>query len=141
MEQNTEKENKELASSADKKLPEKDEKVKITVVDFTAFNVRAEETFFKKTMDEIRFELSERCNTVVIHKTIEYDVLVVNKVETEVNKVVEVVSKFEENIFALLKARRNIIQVSKNVVNKKTSEKLMKQSEKLDDLILHEKLD
>jgi hypothetical protein len=92
-------------------------------------------------MDEVRFELHEGCNTVVIHKTTEYEATVISKVETEVNKVVEITSKYEENTFTLLKARRNILKVSNSVINKRTAGKLLKVSERLDDVIMHEKLD
>jgi len=124
-----------------KKAPEKSDTVKVTIVNFTAFNSRGEATFFNKTMDEVRFELHEGCNTVVIHNTIEYELWVTSKVETEVNKVVELTSKYEENTFELLKARRRVLTVAKRVVNKKTMGKLLKVSEKLDDVIMHEKLD
>jgi hypothetical protein len=124
-----------------KKAPEKSDIVKVTIVQFTAFNSLGETTFFNKTMDEVRFELHEGCNTVVIHKTIEYELSVTSKVETEVNKVVELTSRYEENTFDLLKARRRVLNVAKSVVNKKTMGKLLKVSEKLDDVIMHEKLD
>ncbi len=132
---------KKVSQKEDKKAPELSDKVKVTIVDFTAFNSRGETTFFNKTMDEVRFELHQGCNTVVIHNTIEYELSVTSKVETEVNKVVEISSKYEENTFELLKARRRVLTVSKSVVNKKTMGKLLKISEKLDDVIMHEKLD
>lgn len=117
------------------------ETTKVTIVDFTSFGIRGEEIFFRKTSDEIRFHLLERCSTVVIHKTTEYEMIIHSKVETDVNKPVEVSSVYEENTFALLKARRYIEKVAKSVVNKRTMGKLMKESTKLDDIIMHEKLD
>ncbi len=132
---------KKVTEKEVKKAPEKSDTVKVTIVDFTAFNTRGESTFFNKTMDEVRFELHEGCNTVVIHKTTEYELSVTSKVETEVNKVVEITSKYEDNTFELLKARRRILKVSKGVINKRTMGKLLKVSEKLDEVIMHEKLD
>ena len=132
---------KEVGEVADKKITDKVETVNVIIVDFTAFNSRGESTFFNKTIDEVRFELHEGCNTVVIHKTTEYELSVIKKVETDVNKVVEITSKYEENTFELLKARRRVLTVAKSVINKKTMGKLMKVSEKLDDVIMHEKLD
>jgi hypothetical protein len=139
MEESTEKE--VIGTEMDKKITDKDEIVKVIIVDFTAFNSRGEATFFNKTMDEVRFELNEGCHTAVIHKTTEYKLSVINKVETEVNKVIELTSKYEENTFELLKARRKVVSVAKSVINKKTMGKLLKISEKLDDVILNEKLD
>jgi len=132
---------KEVGEVTDKKITDKVETVNVIIVDFTAFNSRGESTFFNKTIDEVRFELHEGCNTVVIHKTTEYELSVIKKVETDVNKVVEITSKYEENTFELLKARRRVLTVAKSVINKKTMGKLMKVSEKLDDVIMHEKLD
>jgi len=135
------KEKEVIGEVSDKKSTDKVETVNVIIVDFTAFNSRGETTFFNKTMDEVRFELHEGCNTVVIHKTTEYELSVIKKVETDVNKVVEITSKYEENTFELLKARRKVLNVAKSVLNKKTMGKLMKVSEKLDDVIMHEKLD
>ena len=120
---------------------EKTETVKVTIVDFTAFSTRGETVFFNKTMEQIRFELFEQCNTVVIHKTVEYETTVTGKTETQVNKVVQSESTYEENTFELLRARRTILKIAKIVNNKKTMGKLLKVSEKLDDIIINEKLD
>jgi hypothetical protein len=145
MEHKKENEKKEQGTVNDQKenkSPEKKpESAKVIIVDFTAFNVRGERIFFNKSIEEVKFELMEACNTAVIHKTIEYDLTVNNKIESELNTPVEITSKYEENTFALLKARRNIIKVSKSVVNKRTAGKLIKESERLDDIIIHEKLD
>jgi hypothetical protein len=91
-------------------------------------------------MEEVKFELIQDCNTVVIHKTIEYDLSITNKVETKIDKPAEVQSVQEENIFHLLKARRYILRVAKKVINERISKKLIKRSDDLDDIIMNDNL-
>jgi len=122
-------------------IPKEAEIKKVIIVDFTSFNSRGERVFFGRRMDEVRLELMDACNTTVIHKTIEYDLSVVNKVETKLDKPIEITSKWEENLFDLLKARRKILQVSKNVINERVAKKLIKRSDDLDDVIMNDKLD
>lgn len=124
-----------------KNVPNEAEIKRVIIVDYTAFNMRGEKVFFGRSMDEVRLELFEACNTAVIHKTIEYDLSVINKVETKVDKPIEITSKWEENTFALLKARRSILKVSKNVINERVAKKLVKRSDDLDDIIMNDKLD
>lgn len=122
-------------------VPKEAEMKKVIIVDFTAFNTRGEKVFFGRSMNEVRLELMDACNTTVIHKTIEYDLSVVSKVETKVDKPIEITSKWEENTFDLLKARRKILQVSKSVINERVAKKLVKRSDDLDDIIMNDKLD
>ena len=113
---------------------------KVTIVDFTAFNSRGEEIFFGKRMDEVQFELMQRCATTVVHKTTEYEMSVISKVETKLEKPLELVSVLEENTINLLKARRYILKVAKSVINERISKKLIKRSDELDDIIMNDNL-
>jgi flagellar basal body-associated protein FliL len=82
----------------------------------------------------------QHCETTVVHKTIEYDLQILNKKEEKSDKPLEIVSVLEENTFNLLKARRLIIKVAKAVINEKISKKLMKKSDDLDDIIINDNL-
>ena len=116
-------------------------KANVIVVDFTSFNVRGEQVFFNKTMDEVRFELMEKCNTTVIHKTNEYDMAIMSQKETIENKTIVVETQFEQNVFSLIKVRRNLLGLSKSVINEATSLKLKKASDDLDEILMNDKLD
>lgn len=126
--------------AGDSAIPTEAEITKVIIVDFTAFDSRSEKVFFGKRMEEVKFELIQDCNTVVIHKTTEYDLSVTNKVETKIDKPAEVQSVQEENIFHLLKARRYILRVAKKVINERISKKLIKRSDDLDDIIMNDNL-
>ncbi len=115
--------------------------VKVIIVDSTSFSIRSEIVFFGKRMEEIEFELLDRCKTTVIHKIKEYDLQVLNEVETEVNQPVETISKTGENTLMLLEVRRDIIKVAKSVLSKKAKKRLLKKSDDLDAIIINEKLD
>jgi hypothetical protein len=130
----------EVIEAGDSDIPTEAEITKVIIVDFTAFDSRSEKVFFGKRMEEVKFELIQDCNTVVIHKTIEYDLSITNKVETKIDKPAEVQSVQEENIFHLLKARRYILRVAKKVINERISKKLIKRSDDLDDIIMNDNL-
>lgn len=116
------------------------ELTKVIIVDYTAFSTRSEKVFFGKRMEEVKFDLMQHCETTVVHNTIEYDVSIVNKVETKSDKPLEIVSVQEENTFNLLKARRYILKVAKSVINERISKKLTKRSDDLDDIIMNDNL-
>ena len=118
----------------------KAETKKLIIVDFTAFNSRGERIFFNKRMDEVHFELMQHCNTTVVHKTTEYEMSVLSKVETKVEKPLEIVSILEENTINLLKARRYILKVASSVINERITKKLIKRSDDLDDIIMNDNL-
>ena len=82
----------------------------------------------------------QHCETTVVHSTIEYEVSIVNKVETKPEKPLEIVSVQEENTYNLLKARRYILKVAKSVINERISKKLTKKSDDLDDIIMNDNL-
>lgn len=117
------------------------ETTNVVVVDFTAFNSRAERIFLGRPIEQILLEIKDHCDTAVIHKTTEYHMAVINKVETKMEKAIEIESKHEENLLGLLKARRYILRVSKNVINERVSKKLVKRSDDLDDILVNDKLD
>jgi hypothetical protein len=133
-------EKKETSESTEEIIPTEAEITKVIIVDYTAFSSRSEKVFFGKRMDEVRFELLQDCNTAVIHKTIEYDLSVTNKVETKVEKPIEITSVQEENAYNLMKARKYILRVAKKVINEKVSKKLIKKSDDLDDIIMNDNL-
>jgi hypothetical protein len=91
-------------------------------------------------MDEVHFELMQRCATTVVHKTTEYEMSIVSKVETKIDKPLELVSILEENTINLLKARRYILKVAKSVINERIAKKLIKRSDELDDVIMNDNL-
>jgi|694.fasta_scaffold135832_4 hypothetical protein len=124
----------------DSVIPADAELTKVIIVDFTSFSMRGERVFFGKRMEEVKLELMQHCETTVVHKTIEYDLQILNKKEEKSDKPLEIVSVLEENTFNLLKARRLIIKVAKAVINEKISKKLMKKSDDLDDIIINDNL-
>ena len=121
-------------------IPTEVELTKVIIVDFTAFSSRSEKVFFGKRMEEVKFELMQHCETTVVHKTTEYDLSVINKVETKSDKPLEIVSVQEENTFNLLKARKYILRVAKSVINERIAKKLTKKSDDLDDIIMNDNL-
>jgi hypothetical protein len=121
-------------------IPVDTELTKVIIVDYTSFSMRGEKVFFGKRMDEVKLELMLHCETTVVHKTIEYDLSVLNKIETKSDKPLEIVSVLEENTFNLLKARRLILKVAKAVINEKITKKLIKRSDDLDDIIMNDNL-
>lgn len=116
------------------------ELTKVIIVDYTSFSSRSEKIFFGKRMNEVKLELMQHCETTVVHKTIEYDLSVISKVETKSDKPLEITSVLEENTFNLLKARRYILKVSKSVINERISKKLIKKADDLDDIIMNDNL-
>jgi hypothetical protein len=126
--------------TSDSVIPADAELTKVIIVDFTSFSMRGERVFFGKRMEEVKLELMQHCETTVVHKTIEYDLQILNKKEEKSDKPLEIVSVLEENTFNLLKARRLIIKVAKAVINEKISKKLMKKSDDLDDIIINDNL-
>lgn len=117
------------------------ETTNVVVVDYTAFSSRAEKVFFGRPVEQILLEIKDQCDTAVVHKTIEYQLAVINKTETKMDKPIEITSKHEENLLALLKCRRYLLKVSKNVINERVSKKLVKRSDDLDDILMNDKLD
>jgi hypothetical protein len=113
----------------------------VIIVDFTAFSSRAEKVFFGRPMEHIILEIKQECDTAVIHKTTEYDLGIVNKTENVIDKPIEIISKHEENLLTLLKVRRYILRVAKNVINERVAKKLIKRSDDLDDILMNDKLD
>ena len=122
-------------------IPTEVELTKVIIVDFTAFNSRGEKIFFGRQLGHVKAEIMLDCETAVIHKTTEYDMSVLHKTETKIDKPVTITSKHEENILSLLKARRNILKVAKSVINERVSKKLIKRSDDLDDILMNDKLD
>jgi len=116
------------------------ELTKVIIVDYTAFSTRSEKVFFGKRIEEVKLDLMQHCETTVVHSTIEYEVSIVNKVETKPEKPLEIVSVQEENTYNLLKARRYILKVAKSVINERISKKLTKKSDDLDDIIMNDNL-
>lgn len=117
------------------------ETTNVIIVDYTAFNSRAERVFFGRPMEQVLIEIKDQCDTAVVHKTIEYQLAVINKTETKLEKPIEITSKHEENLLGLIKARRYILKVSKSVINERVSKKLVKRSDDLDDVLMNDKLD
>lgn len=124
----------------DSVIPEDAELTKVIIVDFTSFSMRGERVFFGKRMEEVKLELMQHCETTVVHKTIEYDLQILNKKEEKSDKPLEIVSVLEENTFNLLEARRLILKVAKSVINENISKKLVKRSDDLDDIIMNDNL-
>jgi hypothetical protein len=117
------------------------ETTNVVVVDYTAFSSRAEKVFFGRPVEQILLEIKDQCDTAVVHKTIEYHLAVINKIETKMDKPIEITSKHEENLLSLLKCRRYLLRVAKNVINERVSKKLIKRSDDLDDILMNDKLD
>ena len=113
----------------------------VVLVDYTAFNSRADRVFFGRPSEQVLIEIKDQCDTAVIHKVTEYKLAVIEKTETKVDKPIEIESKHEENLLSLLKARRYILKVAKNVINERVSKKLVKRSDDLDDVLMNDKLD
>jgi len=124
----------------DSVIPADAELTKVIIVDFTSFSMRGERVFFGKRMEEVKLELMQHCETTVVHKTIEYDLQILNKKEEKSDKPLEIVSVLEENTFNLLEARRLILKVAKSVINENISKKLVKRSDDLDDIIMNDNL-
>jgi hypothetical protein len=124
----------------DSVIPADAELTKVIIVDFTSFSMRGERVFFGKRMEEVKLELMKHCETTVVHKTIEYDLQILNKKEEKSDKPLEIVSVLEENTFNLLEARRLILKVAKSVINENISKKLVKRSDDLDDIIMNDNL-
>lgn len=139
MSENTEK--KEETAAPGSTVESGVELTKVIIVDYTAFNTRGEKIFFGRPLEHVKAEIMLDCETAVIHKTTEYDLSVLHKTETKIDKPVATTSKHEENLLSLLKARRYILRVAKSVVNERVAKKLIKRSDDLDDILMNDKLD
>jgi hypothetical protein len=88
------------------------EKLRLIIIEFTAFSSKGERLFLTditdkdsadkvivkdKTLQDAKDELEEMCNSVVYHKTIEYELSVDSKVETVLDPPFEIKAKHEKN--------------------------------------------
>lgn len=141
MEEQEETQNEQLNNIVEEKKEPELNTVKVIIVDSTSFSVRKEDVFFNKRMEEVEFELLDRCKTTIIHRIKEYVMNVLSESEKEVNQTVDSVSKIDENTLALLEVRRDIIKVAKSLISKRAKKRLLKKSSEIDAIIINEKLD
>jgi hypothetical protein len=88
------------------------EKMRLIIIEFTAFSSKGERLFLTditdkdsadkitvkdKTLEYAKAELEEMCHSVVYHRTVEYELSVDSKLETVLDTPFEIKPKHERN--------------------------------------------